>query len=264
MIRIVNERPAARPHVATGFSARLRHPPAFAAHRDRSTRPRPPVGLRRRRLRKGTLMDKPVIFLCDHQPEGREQAERELSRRYGDDYQIVSETTPTAALERLAALGSAGREVPIVFCSQYPPGMTGTESQPRPRPSPRVKRALLMDSRRHLLRRHALEALTFARRTTISPALFPPGETFTAVTDASRWAQTHRDLQFVRVVEAVRHARSGARFPRGGGIRHILRRTRPEGRGLRRAVDQKGDVLPVCAAKRTSVEPRRRAGRRSG
>ena len=206
-------------------------------------------------------MDKPVIFLCDHQPEGREQAERELSRRYGDDYQIVSETTPTAALEQLAALGSAGREVPIVFCSQYPPGMTGTEFLSRVHDLlPASKRALLVDLGDISCAGTLLEALTFHQTDDyITRPFSTPDETFhRAVTDLlEEWAQTHRErFQFVRVVGEQSAPRSFEvrDFLERGGIPGVFYDVHSaEGRGLLRAVDQKGDVLPVCVLYNANV-----------
>ncbi len=202
----------------------------------------------------GANMDKPVIFLCDHQPEGRQQAEQELTRRYADDYEIVSEATPAAALERLAAQGAADREVSIVLCSQYPPGMSGTDFLGRVHDVlPEAKRALLIDLGDISCAGTLLEALTFHQADDyITRPFSSPDETFyRAVTDLlEEWSQTHREqFQFVRVVGEQSAPRSFEvrDFLHRGGIPGVFYDVRSsEGQGLLRAVGQTGGPLPVC------------------
>jgi thioredoxin reductase (NADPH) len=62
-------------------------------------------------------MTLPVLMVVDDDPEGLAALDGMLQRRYGQDYLIVSDATPDAALGRLRELRAAGREVAVVMAA---------------------------------------------------------------------------------------------------------------------------------------------------
>lgn len=59
-------------------------------------------------------MNKPILFVVDDDPAALERIERELSR-YMADYDLICETSPLAALNRLQQLKAEGKDVVLVF-----------------------------------------------------------------------------------------------------------------------------------------------------
>jgi thioredoxin reductase (NADPH) len=90
-------------------------------------------------------MPRPIILAVHEHAHDRELLERELTDRYSSGYQIVCETSPLSALERLDALRQAGDRVLIVFAPERMGLMPGTKFFERARQlHPRVKRVLLI------------------------------------------------------------------------------------------------------------------------
>jgi thioredoxin reductase (NADPH) len=65
----------------------------------------------------------PVLMAVDDDPDGLRALDGALRRRYGEDYQIVTEGSPAAALGRLRQLRDAGQPVAAVMAAS---GMTTT------------------------------------------------------------------------------------------------------------------------------------------
>ena len=72
-------------------------------------------------------MAKPIILVVHEDAPDRELLERELTDRYSNGYQIVCETSPLSALERLDALREAGDRVLIVFAPERMDIMSGAK-----------------------------------------------------------------------------------------------------------------------------------------
>ena len=73
-------------------------------------------------------MAKPILLAVHDRPGDREALRRELTSRYAADYEIVCESRPLSALQRLDALRVAPEaRVLIVLAASEMTGMTGTE-----------------------------------------------------------------------------------------------------------------------------------------
>jgi thioredoxin reductase (NADPH) len=146
-----------------------------------------------------------VIFVLDDEPASLRDAERELSKRYGADYEILSESDVDAAYRRLADLQAGEREIALVFSDLYLPGTNGTEFLTRVHEMlPHSKRALLVPLGDISCAGTLLQALTFGQADNyITKPYGSPDEQFhLAVTELlEEWAQAHRSqFQLVRIV----------------------------------------------------------------
>jgi thioredoxin reductase (NADPH) len=59
----------------------------------------------------------PVLMVVDDDPESLGILDGTLRRRYGQDYLIIGDASPTAALSRLRELRATGREVALVMAA---------------------------------------------------------------------------------------------------------------------------------------------------
>jgi thioredoxin reductase (NADPH) len=71
-------------------------------------------------------MGRPLFFLVDDDAARLEALAGELRRRFGADYQVLAERSPSAALATLARLG-AGDEVAMLVAPTTTAEMDGTE-----------------------------------------------------------------------------------------------------------------------------------------
>lgn len=107
---------------------------------------------------------KPVLLAVDENPEALGGVSRELRKRYGDDYRVVSERSAEAAIERLRGFEAAGVEVALVLADQWMPGMSGTEFLTRAgEVFPTAKRALLVAWGDRTAPKPILEAMSLGR-----------------------------------------------------------------------------------------------------
>jgi thioredoxin reductase (NADPH) len=89
---------------------------------------------------------RPVLFAVDDDVADLRGISRELHKRYGEDYRVVCERSPEAALGRLQDLEEAGEEVALVLADQWMAGMGGPDFLTRAGEiSSTAKRALLVD-----------------------------------------------------------------------------------------------------------------------
>ena len=70
---------------------------------------------------------RPVLLAVDEDAVALREISRELHKRYGEDYRVVCERFPEAALRRLGDLEEAGEEVALVLADQWMVGMSGTD-----------------------------------------------------------------------------------------------------------------------------------------
>jgi thioredoxin reductase (NADPH) len=68
-----------------------------------------------------------AIVAVDDDPDDFADLERELRNRYGHDYDVRCERSPTVGLRLLVQLAAAGRPVALVLASQWMDEMAGTE-----------------------------------------------------------------------------------------------------------------------------------------
>jgi thioredoxin reductase (NADPH) len=71
----------------------------------------------------GAPVGRAVIVAVDESPDRIAQLERALTRRFGDVYDIVAESTPHGALDRLAELSEGPLEVALVLADAWMPNM---------------------------------------------------------------------------------------------------------------------------------------------
>ena len=89
---------------------------------------------------------RPIMLAVDEEAEALREISRELYKRYGEDYRVVCERSPEAALRRLQDSEEAGEEVALVLADQWMRRMSGTELLTRAKEiSPTAKRVLLVD-----------------------------------------------------------------------------------------------------------------------
>ncbi len=87
-----------------------------------------------------------VILVVESDTESQTRIGRELSRRYGGDYRIVSTASAEDAIESLEAWKAAGDPVALVLTAQWLDGLTGTELLEQVSElHPTTKRGLLID-----------------------------------------------------------------------------------------------------------------------
>ena len=89
-------------------------------------------------------MPRPVILAVDDEPEVLRAIERDLRRRYGQDYRIVRADSGPSALDALKQLQLRSDEAALLLSDQRMPGMQGTEFLTEgAKIFPRAKRVLL-------------------------------------------------------------------------------------------------------------------------
>ena len=90
-------------------------------------------------------VDKPVLFAVDDDEVALERIERELQRRYANDYRIECHSSPTEAIGALERMQGAG-EAAVVLAEQWMAGLTGEEFLATARRLfPQAKRGLLIE-----------------------------------------------------------------------------------------------------------------------
>ncbi|MDQ4127142.1 MAG: hypothetical protein M3151_04200 [Actinomycetota bacterium] len=107
---------------------------------------------------------RPVLLAVDEDSEALGRIERELTKRYGEDYRIVCEESAEAAMARLRELGATGEDVAVVLADQWMSGMSGTEFLARARHIfPTAKRALLISQGDSTVREPVLRSTALGR-----------------------------------------------------------------------------------------------------
>ena len=102
-------------------------------------------------------MTAPVLMVVDDDPESLGLLDGTLRRRYGQDYLIVSDASPTAALGRLRELQAAGREVAVVMAAATMTAAPATELLAQARGiAPAAKRVLVVPAAGWALQRPQL------------------------------------------------------------------------------------------------------------
>jgi thioredoxin reductase (NADPH) len=88
---------------------------------------------------------RPVILAVDDDPDVIELIGGELSKRYGDDYRVLTARAASTALAQLESLRDAGDRVALVLADQWLPDSTGSELLTKAcELHPHSKRALLI------------------------------------------------------------------------------------------------------------------------
>jgi thioredoxin reductase (NADPH) len=198
-------------------------------------------------------MARPIILVVHENAPDRELLERELTDRYSSGYQIVCETSPLSALERLDGLRQAGDRVLIVFAPERMAVMPETKFFERARQlHPRVKRVLLIPWSNRSASKPLLRMISngwFERYTTV-PSRSPDEDFHYLVTELLRDVQQQHHGR-PSVVTLVDRQWS----PRSYQIRDLLQRgglpftfhgaDSTEGQALLREVGRPAGPFPV-------------------
>jgi thioredoxin reductase (NADPH) len=89
-------------------------------------------------------MTQPVLLAVADDPDVLAALQAALARRFGADYQILAERSPTAALQTLERLRAGDVAVAVIIADQWMPHMTGLELLARARQlHPTARRMLL-------------------------------------------------------------------------------------------------------------------------
>jgi thioredoxin reductase (NADPH) len=88
----------------------------------------------------------PVFLVVDEEPSTLDTLVSDLERRFAADYCVVGESSPAAALDRLAAMRAAGEQVALILSRESMQAMPGSELLARSRSThPDAKRILLIE-----------------------------------------------------------------------------------------------------------------------
>src|SRR5258708_7155016 len=89
-------------------------------------------------------MPRPVLLAVDDEPEVLRAIERDLRRKYGQEYRILRAESGPSGLEALQQLKTRGEDAALLLSDQRMPGMQGTEFlTDAAKIFPRAKRVLL-------------------------------------------------------------------------------------------------------------------------
>jgi thioredoxin reductase (NADPH) len=87
-----------------------------------------------------------AILVVDHDGASLEILQRDIARRYGADYEVLSSRSPEEAVRSLSDLASEGRTIALVIAYQWMPDMTGIHLLSHCRDHhPGAMRALMID-----------------------------------------------------------------------------------------------------------------------
>jgi CheY-like chemotaxis protein len=75
----------------------------------------------------GPAAFRPVILAVDDEPKDLELIERELRKRYGEDYSVLCEDSAQLGLQKLRGLGAHGDDIAIVIAAQRMAEISGVE-----------------------------------------------------------------------------------------------------------------------------------------
>jgi thioredoxin reductase (NADPH) len=150
-------------------------------------------------------MENPALVVVDGDAAERAALERDLTRRFGADYRVVTAATAPAALERLQQTREGGGEVAVLLADQWLPGMTGVELLRRARAlCPGAQKGVLVrygdwSTVEPLQQAAVLGQLDFFL---FKPWAHPDEWLYPTIAEyVSRWAKTHRPrFEAIRVV----------------------------------------------------------------
>src|SRR5437762_7019363 len=90
-------------------------------------------------------MPDPILLLVDDDPETLASLASALERRFGADYRVLTERSPTSALARLEHACERGEDVALVVAHLWAPQMTGLDLLARVHDlCPRASRCVLV------------------------------------------------------------------------------------------------------------------------
>ena len=138
----------------------------------------------------------PIIFLVDDDAVTVAELCAVVSRRYGNDYQVLTETSPLAGARRLQGLRDQGAVVALIIADQWMPELNGIDFLIRAHElHPAAKRALLITSMDVSAFPSMLQATALGRIDRHLHKPWAPAEDWLhpAITELlSEWSRQHR------------------------------------------------------------------------
>jgi thioredoxin reductase (NADPH) len=208
---------------------------------------------------------KPVFLIVDDE-ESLLVMKRELTRRYGVDYDVLGCTAPIEGLDILDRLKSEAREVALIVSALWLQGMTGVGFLAAANAlQPSAQRALLLAYGDQSGSSHVVRAIALGQIDSVLRKPWEPAEEFLHPALAELLAEWSRGSDRPRF-EAVKLV-APAWTPRSSELRDLMARTglpygfypadSEPGRQLLREAGQEGTDLPVAMMfdGRVLVEP---------
>ena len=185
-------------------------------------------------------IERPVVMAVDEAPDDLAAVQRELSKRYGEDYEVRALTSPSSAMRQLQDLRDNDRPVALVLAGHWMTEMLGTDLLGRVGElHPTAKRGLLVTWGDRLAGEPILQAMSRGRFDYyVRKPSTAPDEEFHAAIEGflAEWARAHsRGFTPVVVVGDPRTARAHELrdlFARNGLPRQFHEPTSAEGAAL--------------------------------
>jgi thioredoxin reductase (NADPH) len=199
------------------------------------------------------MLTRPVILVVDDEPMPLAALLDALSRRYGEDYRVLSHRSPREAVEECERMRIDGEQLALVIADQWMPGMNGLDLLRRVHEiHPAAQRALLVSWGDRTASPAILQGCAFGHLENYLQKPWSPPEVhlYPAVGEfLSNWARAHGPrMEIVRVVGADPS-------PRAHELRDLLERNgipygfraahSDEGRRLLRETGLDDSRLPV-------------------
>ena len=148
---------------------------------------------------------KPVLLVVDEDAGALCRVERELCKRYGEDYRVVTVGSVVTAVARLQELWEGGEEVAVVLADQWMWGISGTDFLARAhRHFPTAKRVLLISQGDSAVRGPVLRSAALGRIDHyVNKPVGSPDEAFHRAISQflDEWSRHHRPARAaVRIV----------------------------------------------------------------
>ena len=208
---------------------------------------------------------KPVILVVDDDRESLASLVDALTRRYGADYRVASNASPSAALEDLEQIRARGESVALIIADQWMPGIEGLEMLGRAHEiHPAAQRALLVDWGDRSAAPAILEGCAFGQlENYLRKPWFPPEvHLYPAIGEfLADWTRAHGPrMELVQVIgdDPSRRTHDVREFLTRSGIPHGFSAAGSEaGRAALEEVGLDGSRLPVLVLLdgRALIEP---------
>lgn len=168
------------------------------------------------------MAERPAIVVVDDEPAALAAMLDALTRRFGGDYRVVPDLSPTNALDTIARIKGDGDDIALVIADQWMPQLTGTEFLERVRSiEPSAKRALLVAWGDHTASPTILQACALGQLDNYLYKPWAPAEVhlYPLVSEfLSEWTQVHRPgMELIHIV-------GDENEPRSNAVRELLNR----------------------------------------
>ena len=198
-------------------------------------------------------MAKPILMAVDDQIQDLEMIQRELLKRYADDYDVICDETAEASLERLGRLRATGAQVVILLAALGLGSMTGIEYFARAHELyPHAMRVLLIPWGNRSESKPILKAISVGQfdRYAVKPSRAPDEEFHALIAELLRdWQRRqHEGREMVTIVAERWNARAAEirdLLARGGLPFKSHEADSEEGRALLQRIGRPDGPFPV-------------------